>query len=160
MHDSKESKIAKITELKYMREANIFDSNAQALVNPVNCLGVSGAGLALSFKNMFPENDRLYKQACKDGLCSIGNCYITVGHPYPNFIINFPTKKHFKDPSTIDYIKQGMDSLLELTRLYKITSIAIPLLGCGLGGLKKDEVIPLIVNPLWNERGIVIELYI
>lgn len=149
-----------ITELNYIRDGSIFESNAQALVNPVNCIGVSGAGLALQFKDKFPTNYKLYNNACKEGLCHIGKCYLTVHHPYPDYIINFPTKQHYKDPSSIEYIKSGMVSLLELIKLYKIQSIAIPLLGCGLGGLEKDEVIPLIVEPLWNHRGITINMYI
>lgn len=148
-----------VTQLDFIREGNIFDSRAQCFVNPVNTLGVSGAGLALQFKEYFPDNYRLYKQACLDGLCDIGKCYLTI-NDYPNFIINFPTKRHYKDPSSIDYIKEGMVSLLGLVKAYNIHSIAIPALGCGLGQLNKEEVLPLIYKPLWDARGITIEMYI
>ncbi len=148
-----------LTALHYIAGGDIFQSTAQCWVNPVNTIGVSGAGLALQFKNHFPDNHRLYNRACRDKLCDIGVCYLTVNE-HPQYIINFPTKRHFKDPSSIDYIKQGMESLLGLIDLYKITSIALPMLGCGLGQLNKHEVLPLISKPLWERRGIDIHLYL
>lgn len=148
-----------LTRLSYIRGGDIFSSQAQCWVNPVNTLGVSGAGLALQFKNHFPINHELYNRACRDKICNIGVCYLTVNE-HPQYIINFPTKRHFKDPSSIEYIKEGMVSLLGLIDLYKITSIAIPALGCGLGQLNIKEVQPLIIEPLWNHRDIDIEFYI
>ena len=128
---------------------NIFGSRAQALVNPVNLQGVSGAGLALEFKNRFPEIVfSSYKRDCKDGTLQIGKVsYVTVVNPKDEnvvVIVNFPTKDHWKDPSDMSYIRRGLESLRELILDLKISSISIPLLGCGLGGLDSDEVIKTI----------------
>ena len=147
------------TELHYVK-GSIFDCNVQAIVNPVNCLGVSGAGLAKAFKLLYPDNHELYKKDCKDGLVKIGQCFLTLNHPSPQYIINFPTKQHYNDPSELEYIKAGMVSLIGLIDTYKIKTIAIPALGCGLGQLNFEAVLPLIVEPIWAHRGVSLSLYL
>lgn len=121
---------------------DIFSSGCQALVNPVNCVGVMGAGLALSFKNRFPYNFTQYKKACASGLITIGSC-LTIREG-ETWIINFPTKTHFKNKSELNYISNGLPSLINELNKHKIISVAIPALGCGLGGLNVKEVKPVI----------------
>lgn len=149
-----------MTEVKYIREGNIFNSNAQAWINPVNTIGVSGAGLAKQFAINFPHSDKLYKKACKDGLCDIGLCYCVTYGEVPQYIIHFPTKKHFKDLSQIEYIRSGMVNLLKIIEINNIHSVACPMLGCGLGGLNPEKVLPLIVEPIWKKRGVSLEVYL
>lgn len=121
---------------------DIFKSGCQALVNPVNCVGVMGAGLALAFKNKFPHNFAQYKNACSSGLVKIGSCLST--WEGENLIVNFPTKTHFKNRSELNYISNGLPSLINELNKHKVNSVAIPALGCGLGGLSVDEVKPLV----------------
>jgi len=129
---------------------NIIKSDADALVNPVNCVGVMGAGLALQFKTAFPNNFLAYKYACVDGLVRIGKtfvfhhvCGISSQHCW---IINFPTKRHWSKNSCIEFIEAGLVDLLDECRSLDLQSIAIPPLGCGLGGLEWSVVRPLIVT--------------
>jgi len=134
------------TETRFIyNKDNILNSTAEALVNPVNCIGVMGAGLAKQFKDKFPKNFIAYKQACKDGNVSIGKCFI---YKEDKYIINFPTKDDWKNPSTYEYIKEGLESLAQLITTNGITSIAIPKIGCGLGGLSWDEVHSQIISTL------------
>lgn len=127
------------------KKESIFNSPAQAIVNPVNCHGVMGAGLALLFKQRYPANYVAYAAACEDGLLKPGLCYLFAQHPNcPNYIINFPTKRHWRDKSVIEDIDAGLKHLRFLVDVYEIVSLAMPRLGCGLGGLKWDDVRPLI----------------
>lgn len=127
----------------HITKGNIFDADVEALVNPVNCVGVMGKGLALQFKKRYPDNFDCYKAACDIGDIKIGQMLST----RPNkVIINFPTKIHWRDKSKLEYIERGLDGLLKLIDQCGIKSIAIPPLGCGLGGLKWSEVKPLIIE--------------
>lgn len=124
---------------------DIFQIKSQVIVNPVNCDGVMGAGLALAFKNRFPQNFKQYNRVCsmrnlRPGMINIGRINQT------KYIFNFPTKDHWKDPSQLDYIQSGMESLVKHVRRLNIRSVAIPALGCGLGGLSYEEVLPIIEN--------------
>jgi len=120
---------------------NIFDANVEALVNPVNCVGVMGAGLALEFKHRFPENYKLYKEACERGEVQLGQMFTTTaGMISPKYIINFPTKHHWRDRSSYKSIQDGMSALLREAGAHDVLSIAIPALGCGLGGLEWKRV--------------------
>jgi len=126
---------------------NLLDSPASALVNPVNIVGVMGKGIALQFKEAFPHNYEAYRIACKEKSLNIGN--ILVEKDFNNvygekLIVNFPTKKHWKQPSQYEYIESGLKSLVEYIIENKITSIAIPPLGCGNGGLDWNIVKPMI----------------
>ncbi|MDZ4708053.1 MAG: macro domain-containing protein [Saprospiraceae bacterium] len=128
-------------------KGNIFDSKTEALVNAVNTVGVMGKGIALEFKNRYPENYKMYKTACDDRTLKIGNV-LSVKEGDGKTIINFPTKQHWKDASEYHYIKLGLRALKENIQEHKIKSIALPALGCGLGGLKWDTVKSMIESEL------------
>ena len=124
---------------------DMFESGAEALVNPVNCVGVMGGGLALEFKNRFPDAYEAYKIACDLGMMEPGAMFPFRRVNEPKYIIHFPTKLHYKNDSELDYIIDGMDALVATIRSLDIKSIAIPALGCGLGNLDwENEVEPVI----------------
>lgn len=128
--------------LELIEKGNIFNSDCEFLVNPVNCVGVMGKGLALEFKNKYPLNFEIYKKACDNASFNIGNLLIV---PVDNkFIVNFPTKKHWRNKSDLEFIKIGLEELKVAIKDFNIKSIAIPKLGCGLGGLDWNEVFDLI----------------
>jgi O-acetyl-ADP-ribose deacetylase (regulator of RNase III) len=125
---------------------NLLEADAEALVNTVNCVGVMGKGLALQFKKAYPENFEEYQLACQADEVKPGQMFIvpTGRFDNPRFIINFPTKRHWRNPSQLGDIKIGLDALVETVKQLNIRSIAIPPLGCGNGGLDWSEVAPLI----------------
>jgi O-acetyl-ADP-ribose deacetylase (regulator of RNase III) len=125
---------------------DVIRADAQALVNTVNCVGVMGRGVALQFKKAFPENFDAYKVACDRHRVHPGQMLVFERHTLdqPRFIINFPTKRHWKGKSRIEDITAGLAALVNDVRRLRIESIALPPLGCGLGGLKWTEVRPLI----------------
>ncbi len=135
-----------ITETK----GNSLEAKTEALVNAVNCVGVMGKGIALQFKQKFPADYfNAYKLACQNGELAIGKVQVYElknVETNPRFIINFPTKKHWREPSKIEYIESGLQSLVKAIERYEIKSIAMPALGAGLGGLDYEEVKPLIEN--------------
>lgn len=116
--------------------ANINGNRVHALVNPVNTVGVMGKGLALAFKNKYPDNFELYKKACQNNEVQIGKMFITE-HQYGQFIINFPTKEHWRGKSKLEWITAGLLDLKNflIANHDFVKSIAIPALGAGLGGL-------------------------
>jgi len=124
----------------------MFEADVEALVNAVNCVGYMGKGIALRFRKMFPDNFGVYKRACLANEVRPGRLLIfyTGSFENPRFIINFPTKRHWRDKSRITDIEAGLESLVFEVRRMGITSIAVPALGCGLGGLSWDDVRPLI----------------
>jgi len=128
--------------ITFFKNKDIFKSSAECLVNPVNVVGVMGAGLALQFKTRYKLNYITYKEACDEGYIRIG-CGLNVKE-YDKYIFNFPTKKHWKDPSKLEYIELGLIDLAEHIFQFDINSVAIPALGCGLGGLDWNDVRPLI----------------
>ena len=112
-----------------------------------------GRGLALQFKNAFPENFKVYAKACREGKVKPGQMLVfKTDQSNPQYIINFPTKRHWRDKSQIDDIKNGLKALTHIIKQYNIRSIAIPPLGCGLGGLNWSEVKPLIESTLVNSN--------
>jgi O-acetyl-ADP-ribose deacetylase (regulator of RNase III) len=125
---------------------NIFESDAEALVNTVNTVGVMGKGLALQFKERFPANYKFYVAACKNEEVKIGKMFITPTNSFmnPKWIINFPTKKHWMNNSRYEFIEAGLDDLVTQIEKLNIQSIAIPPLGAGQGGLNWDKVKELI----------------
>ena len=129
---------------------DILRADVEALVNPVNLVGVMGKGLALQFKKAYPDNFVIYKEACDIEFFQPGMVLVssTGGLQYPRFIINFPTKRHWREQSRLDDIEASLQHLHRAVRDLKIKSIAIPALGCGLGGLDWDEVRPLIERAL------------
>ena len=128
-------------------KGNILQDPAQALINPVNCVGVMGKGLALQFKQAYPANYRMYAALCRTKALKPGTMY-TWQNPDPSaptrFIINFPTKDHWRHPSRTEYIHRGLHALVNEIKNNNITSIAIPPLGAGLGGLSWEQILPLI----------------
>lgn len=127
---------------------NTFDAQAEALVNPVNCVGVMGKGLALAFKKAFPAMFEAYRDACKTGQLEPGRVHIWK-NPSPSptrFVINFPTKRHFRSKSRLEDIEVTLPALVEAARTHSIASLAVPALGAGLGGLAWSDVRPLIVG--------------
>jgi O-acetyl-ADP-ribose deacetylase (regulator of RNase III) len=128
-------------------KGNIFESKATALVNAVNTVGVMGKGVALEFKNRYPENYKIYKAACDNGELKTG-IVLVVKESDGKMIINFPTKAHWKDASRYEYITDGLKTLKRKIEEQDLRSIAMPALGCGLGGLKWENVKDLIENEL------------
>lgn len=128
------------------KKGDIFKERVDALINPVNCVGTMGKGLALEFKQRYPDNYNAYIAACRKDLMQVGNVFVyeVSRETRPHCIINFPTKAHWKEKSQLIYIKFGLNSLLHVIKQHNICSIAIPALGCGLGGLDWSEVKPVI----------------
>ena len=127
---------------------NIFEMEVDAIVNPVNCDGIMGKGLALEFRNHFPDNYRKYVKACKKGDIDIGILFVTFDQREYPYIVNFPTKLHWKDPSRLDYIDAALGSLVRWMKRESIKSIAIPKLGCGQGRLEWSIVRDLMEKHL------------
>jgi O-acetyl-ADP-ribose deacetylase (regulator of RNase III) len=132
------------------KSGDIIAEDAEALVNTVNCVGVMGRGIALQFKNAFPENFEAYQVACARNEVQPGKMLVfeTSHITNPRFIINFPTKRHWRGKSRIEDIETGLKTLVQEIRQRKIRSIAVPPLGSGLGGLNWSDVRPLIVEAL------------
>ena len=127
-------------------EGNLLRADAEALVNTVNCVGHMGKGIALQFKQAFPENFAEYAKACKAEEVRPGRMFIhdTGSMVNPRYVINFPTKRHWRGKSRMEDIDAGLDALVAEVRRLGITSIAVPPLGCGYGGLRWTEVRPRI----------------
>lgn len=147
--------------IKY-RTGDILEAHVEALVNTVNCVGVMGRGVALQFKQAFPENFKRYAAACAREEVQPGRMFVYETHTLanPKFIINFPTKRHWRGKSRIADIEAGLMALVDEIRKRKIRSIAIPPLGAGLGGLDWRDVRPRIdaaLNPLDDVEIIVFE---
>lgn len=125
---------------------DLLHADAEALVNTVNCVGIMGRGIALQFRKAYPSNFDAYKKACDRDEMTPGHMFVFDLHSLmgPRFIINFPTKVHWKGNSKIEYVESGLNDLINVVRAYGITSIALPPLGCGLGGLDWRDVRPRI----------------
>ena len=121
---------------------DILKADAEAIVNTVNCVGIMGRGIALQFKNAFPDNFKAYKVACDQDEVQPGKMFVfeTQTFTNPKFIINFPTKRHWRGKSRMEDIDSGLEALVTEIRERGIRSIAIPPLGSGLGGLNWPEV--------------------
>lgn len=139
------------------RHGNLFDSEAQTLVNAVNCVGVMGKGIAAAFKKRYPAMFKDYAARCKRG-------EVLPGKPYPFvdssgiIILNFPTKDHWRGASRLAYIENGLEHFAAHYKEWGISSIAFPALGCGAGGLEWAEVKPLMVTTL-GEFDLAVEIY-
>jgi O-acetyl-ADP-ribose deacetylase (regulator of RNase III) len=143
-------------------EGNLLDARVEALVNTVNTVGVMGKGIALMFKDAFPENTVAYQAAARRKEINVGRRFVTERKELfdgPMWIINFPTKKHWRHPSRIEWIEQGLVDLKQVIEKHKIQSIAIPPLGSGNGGLVWHDVRVLIINALESLRGVKIIVY-
>ena len=124
------------------KTGDIFEEEAEALVNTVNCVGIMGRGIALQFKRVFPANFKAYAVKCKRNDIQPGRMFVfeTGQTVPPRYIINFPTKRHWRGKSRVEDIESGLASLAKEIRSRDIRSIAIPALGSGLGGLDWPEV--------------------
>ena len=132
------------------KTGDMFAEDAEALVNSVNCVGVMGRGIALQFKKRFPDNFKAYAAACKRNEVNPGHMFVfdTGKLTSPRYIINFPTKRHWRAKSRIEDIEAGLEALVQEIRARNITSIAIPPLGSDLGKLEWAEVGPRIEGAL------------
>jgi O-acetyl-ADP-ribose deacetylase (regulator of RNase III) len=140
-------------------QGNLFESDVEALVNTVNTVGVMGKGIALQFSRQFPEIMPVYEAACNDGSLVVGTVQtirlkLLAGLGGPTYVINFPTKKHWKGDSKIEYVESGLRSLRTEIEKYAIHSIAVPPLGCGLGGLDWHEVRQRIIETLGSLKNV------
>jgi O-acetyl-ADP-ribose deacetylase (regulator of RNase III) len=124
---------------------DLLDADVEVLVNAVNCVGVMGKGLALQFKQRFPEYFAAYASACAAGEVHVGRVHVV---SLDRCFISFPTKGHFRSRSRLPGIAAGLDDLARVIGELGIRSVAVPALGCGLGGLDWGEVEPLIEEKL------------
>jgi len=144
-----------------LKKGDILKEETEAVVNTVNTKGVMGKGIALQFKERFPENYKRYKKACEAGDVETGKMFVTETGLLlnPRYVINFPTKEHWKNPSKMEYIHEGLKNLVRVVQEKNIQSISIPPLGCGNGGLDWDEVKPAIENALSGISNLKVVLY-
>mgnify|MGYP000945600696 CR=1 FL=1 len=135
-----------------LKSGNFFDYEADIRINTVNCVGAMGAGVALQFKNMFPEMFSEYKDICRKGELFPGKLHIWTSNDIfsPITIINFPTKNDWKNPSEYEYIVTGLDALVVYLKTLDDKIVTLPALGCGHGGLDWTIVKPIILNKLEN----------
>lgn len=133
--------------IKYMK-GDLFSSPAQVLVNTVNLDGVMGKGIALQFKKLYPDMFKQYQFYCEQKMLQIGKLWI---YKTPNkWILNFPTKNHWRNKSKMEYIEKGLQKFVDTYIDRGITSIAFPKLGCGNGGLDWKDVKPVMDRYLKN----------
>ncbi|MDI9319568.1 MAG: macro domain-containing protein [Phycisphaerales bacterium] len=135
----------------HYKTGNLLDSKAEALVNTVNTVGVMGKGIALQFKNMFPNNFKLYANACKNKEVNVGQLLVAEEEALlagKKIIINFPTKTNWRLPSEYQYIEAGLIELVKVIKEKRIKSLAIPPLGSGNGGLDWNKVKPILEKHL------------
>jgi O-acetyl-ADP-ribose deacetylase (regulator of RNase III) len=140
---------------------NLLESSAEALVNTVNTVGVMGKGIALMMKEAFPENYKSYAAACKQGDVRIGRMFVTRRNAMygPKWIVNFPTKKHWRNPSKLEWIVDGLTDLNDVIARNGIRSVAIPPLGAGNGGLDWAAVRPHIESALADLENVDVFVY-
>jgi len=129
-----------------LTRGDILKADAEALVNTVNCVGVMGRGIALQFRKAFPENFKAYKSICDKKQLRPGMMLVFDLNRFenPRYVVNFPTKRHWKGKSKIEDIESGLEALVKEVAKRNIRSIAIPPVGCGLGGLSWNQVKPMI----------------
>ena len=139
-------------------KGNIFNTKAQTIVNTVNCVGVMGKGIALVYKLRYHKMFDLYSEYCNSKLIGIGKLWLYKGEEDAPWVLNFPTKYHWKYPSKIEYIEKGLQKFVDTYRTKGITSIAFPMLGTHNGGLDKNAVLTVMENYL-GQCDIPIEIY-
>jgi len=127
-------------------QGDLLDADVDALVNAVNTVGVMGKGIALAFKQRFPANFQAYTAACQRGEVQTGRMFVTETQALlgPRWIVNFPTKQHWRDPSRLAWVQGGLQDLRRFLLEASASSVALPALGAGLGGLGwpavRDEI--------------------
>lgn len=131
-------------------KGNLLEADEEAVVNTINTVGVMGKGIALMFKERFPENFKAYKAACQAREVQVGSLFVTASDELggPRWIVNFPTKQHWRNPTKIAWVIEGLKALREFIIAKEIRSIALPPLGCGNGGLEWPVVRKLIEESL------------
>lgn len=145
----------------YKAAGDLLRADVEALVNTVNTVGVMGKGIALQFKQAFPDNYRAYEAACKRGDVELGKMFVFSRDTFdnPRIIINFPTKKHWRGKSRIKDIESGLRALIETVKDKRIRSIAVPPLGCGNGGLDWNQVRPRIERAFSEIPDVSVQLF-
>jgi O-acetyl-ADP-ribose deacetylase (regulator of RNase III) len=146
--------------IKYV-EGDLLEAPAEALVNTVNEVGVMGKGIASMFSEAFPENTTAYVRACEAKQVHVGQMFVTENKELvqPRWIINFPTKKHWRGDSQIEWIHDGLRDLVRVIREKNIHSVALPPLGCGNGGLDWPDVRQQIETAVGNLKDVAISFY-
>jgi O-acetyl-ADP-ribose deacetylase (regulator of RNase III) len=137
------------------RQTHLLESDAQTLVNPINCVGVMGKGLARAFKEREPEMFATYKRICEQKLLAPDKLWLWYGAA--SLILNFPTKQHWRNPSKLEWIEAGLEEFVRRYQELGIIEISFPQLGCGNGGLRWDDVRPLMEKHLGS---LPIQIYI
>ena len=142
-------------------KGNLLGADVEAVVNTVNTVGVMGKGIALMFKEAFPKNFKEYKAACKAKEVEVGRMFVTKTAELmgPKWIINFPTKKHWRQPTKLEWITEGLKDLKKVIEENNIRSVAVPPLGCGNGGLDWRDVRPAIEEALASLSGLELIVY-
>ncbi len=142
-------------------QGNLLDAHVEAVVNTVNTVGVMGKGIALMFKEKYPENFKAYAAACKAGEVRVCEMFVTSGVELdgPRWIINFPTKQNWWQPTKLEWVKEGLEALKKVIVEKKIRTIALPPLGCGNGGLKWSVVRPMIEAALGELPDVEVTVY-
>ncbi len=143
--------------IERVRGGDLLDARVEALVNPVNTAGVMGKGLALAFRRRFPANFAAYERACRAGEVRIGRMFVfDAGETRdgPRWIVNFPTKEHWRSPSRLEFVESGLAALVREVRERGIATIAVPALGCGLGGLDWSHVSPIVERAFEGLSGV------
>jgi O-acetyl-ADP-ribose deacetylase (regulator of RNase III) len=145
--------------IQYIK-GNILESEAQALVNTVNTMGIMGKGIALQFKKAFPDNFRAYQNACKRKEVVTGKLFVTKDgnlNTGTKIIINFPTKNDWRKSSEYSYIEDGLDDFIQIVEKYQLRSVAFPPLGAGNGGLEWGKVKSIIEQKL---NGLDVDIFV
>lgn len=142
-------------------QGNLLDAPVEALVNTVNEVGVMGKGIALMFREAFPDSAKAYEEACKRNEVRVGRVLVTWNQAVigPRWIIHFPTKKHWRHPSRLEWVRQGLEDLACVVRENGIRSLALPPLGCGNGQLEWSQVRREIEASLANLAGVEVIVY-
>lgn len=135
---------------------DIFQSHAQVLVNPVNTVGVMGKGIAKEFKRRYPAMFRQYVADCEQGF-AVGQ--LRLFKTPDKWILNFPTKQHWRNPSKLEYIEAGLKTFVEMYPVEGINSIAFPLLGCGAGELKWETSVKPLMERYLNDLPLDVSVY-
>ena len=141
------------------KKGNLFESKMQTLTNTVNTVGIMGVGIAKQFKARFPKMFEDYKKRCQRNLVVTGVPFVwKSAAANEGWVLNFPTKQHWRANSRMEWIEQGLDYLVQRYQNWGIQSLAIPALGCSLGGLRWQEVKPVMEHYL-SRLAIPIEIY-
>ena len=140
---------------------NLLDAPTEALVNTVNEMGVMGKGIALMIKQAFPESARAYERAAKSGEVRVGRMLVTEQRTLvgPRWIIHFPTKRHWRNPSKLEWVRDGLADLARVIAELGITSIAVPPLGAGHGKLPWPDVRAEIERALGALDGVEVVVF-